>query len=138
MLVLWHNNSLIYLSSTSFALHVHLKDCSGLLCPVEHLPAFMKLQNSEMETRVASRAKVSSRPVILAKILASTFHLLYLKKKFLSFVLDIFLGVLKAVGHINDTLGPALIESVSAHPLQIRQLDDLEKQLSRTNRVHLL
>lgn len=75
-----------------------------------------------METRVGSRAKVSSRkrPGILAKILASTFHLLYFL--FTSRVLDIFIGVLKAVGHINDTLGPALIESVSAHPLWIRQL----------------
>lgn len=36
---------------------------------------------------------------------------------FLSFVLYISLGVLKAIGHINDTLGPALTESVSANSL---------------------
>lgn len=76
-----------------------------------------------METRVGLRAKVSSRKktVSSAQLLASTFHLLDLL---------CFSGVLKAIGHINDTLGPALIESVSTDPLWIRQTDDLEKTVS--------
>lgn len=45
---------------------------------------------------------------------------------------SILLGVLKAVGHINDTLGPALIASVSARLVGFGETDGLERAFSRT------
>lgn len=99
--------------------------CSGLLCPAVHPPASTRLWSSVMETRLATRAKVTIHnelycSVLLSLVFAgvSAFALRLFSCGLTVFVFLLPLpccqGVTKAVNHINDTLGPALIKSVSS------------------------